>query len=99
MMKGRTMRDARRRRVPAATVAYYGPDDHTATKIVVGTIPAASEAVGPHDLKGLRAIQEERRLAQYLLVSLEEPARRVGGIQLLPWRQFLDRLWAGELIR
>jgi hypothetical protein len=31
-----------------------------------------------------------------VLVSLEPMARRVDGIDILPWREFLTRLWAGE---
>lgn len=32
---------------PAATVAYYGPDDRTTTKIVVGIVQAEGQPVGP----------------------------------------------------
>jgi predicted AAA+ superfamily ATPase len=55
-----------------------------------------SRTIGPEDLKGLRALQEERGLRRYVMVSLEEEVRRVGGIEVLPWREFLDRLWAGD---
>lgn len=57
----------------------------------------ASRTVGTQDLKGLRALREEKsNLRQYVVVSLEERVRTVEGIQILPWRIFLDRLWAGE---
>lgn len=58
----------------------------------------ASRTVGMQDLKGLRALQEEKhlRLRHHVLVSLEERTRTVGGIQIVPWNIFLDRLWAGE---
>lgn len=50
------------------------------------------------DLKGLRALQEEKKLRQYLLVSLEERRRTVEGIQILPWKLFLEMLWSGKLV-
>ena len=45
------------------------------------------------DLKGLRALKEEKLLKHYLVVSLEHRTRVVEGIHILPWREFLDRLW------
>jgi predicted AAA+ superfamily ATPase len=58
----------------------------------------AKSNVANHDLKGLRALKEETSLKHYLVVSLEETPRTVDGIQILPWRLFLQRLWDGELI-
>ena len=56
----------------------------------------ASSNVGPHDLRGLRALQEENLLKHYLLVSLEDHQRRIGSIQILPWKLFLTYLWEGD---
>lgn len=47
-------------------------------------------------LRGLRALQEERLLKRYVVVSLETTPRRIGGIEVLPWRDFLSQLWEGE---
>ena len=58
----------------------------------------ASKTIGPQDLKGLRTLGEEKGLKRYLLVCLEEQARIVGKIEILPWKEFLDRLWAGEFV-
>ncbi len=55
----------------------------------------ASRTVAPQDLRGLRALKEEKQLKHYVLVSLEERPRVVEGIYLLPWREFLSQLWAG----
>ena len=55
----------------------------------------AKENIGEKDLKGLRALREEGLLKNYILVSLEEEPRIVDGIQLLPWKEFLERLWDG----
>jgi predicted AAA+ superfamily ATPase len=55
----------------------------------------AKNPVGERDLRGLRALREEALLRHYLVVSLEARPRTVDGIQILPWQEFLDRLWSG----
>ncbi len=56
----------------------------------------ASRNVSPHDLRGLRAIAEEEKLRRLICVSREPDRRVVDGIEILPWRLFLKRLWADE---
>lgn len=58
----------------------------------------ATATVGPQDLRGLKALKEEKKLKNYLLVSLEERPRTVDQIQILPWKEFLDRLWGGAFV-
>ena len=55
----------------------------------------AKRNVGSRDLRGIRALQEEQRLKNYMVVSLEPVERRVGDIRILPWQLFLDELWGG----
>lgn len=64
--------------------------DHTAVEV------KAKQNIAPQDLKSLQALGEERKLRRYLCVSLEPRSRQVGEITLLPVRDFLDALWAGE---
>ena len=54
----------------------------------------AKQAVSPHDLRSLRALAEEEKLSRLLCVSLEPRRRVVDNIEILPWREFLDALWA-----
>jgi predicted AAA+ superfamily ATPase len=56
----------------------------------------AKANVSDRDLRGLRALQEEQLLKHYVVVSLETIPRRVDGIEVLPWQDFLGRLWEGE---
>ena len=58
----------------------------------------ASPIVSSQDLRGLKALQEEKKLKHYVLVCFEKEERSVDGIQILPWALFLDRLWAGEYV-
>ncbi len=61
-------------------------------------VKATSRAETQH-LRGLRAIGEEYRFRRRILVSCD-PRRRVaeGGIEIVPWRDFLAELWSGELV-
>lgn len=61
--------------------------DHTAVEV------KAKENISQTDLKSLRALAEERKLKRYLCVSLEKRRRQVGGITVLPVREFLETLW------
>jgi predicted AAA+ superfamily ATPase len=65
--------------------------DHTAIEV------KAKETVSERDLRSLAALAEERKLKRFLCVSLDRRPRTVGGVRILPWRQFLDDLWGGSL--
>jgi predicted AAA+ superfamily ATPase len=64
--------------------------DHTAVEA------KAKENVTPQDLRSLRALAEEKMLKRYLCVCLEPRPRSVEGIVVLPFKTFLEALWAGE---
>jgi hypothetical protein len=49
------------------------------------------------DLHGLRALREEHRVRRAVVVSLERQPRTIEpGIEVLPWRAFVEQLWSGE---
>jgi predicted AAA+ superfamily ATPase len=64
--------------------------EHTAIEV------KARENVSDRDLKALRAIAEEKQLRRYVCVCLAKSPRRVDGMEILPWREFLGVLWSGE---
>ena len=67
--------------------------DHTAVEI------KAKENVSAQDLKGLRAIAEEKQLKRYLCVSLERRRRTLeDGVEVWPLISFLEALWSGEFV-
>ena len=68
--------------------------DHEVAIEVKGT-----ERVETHHLRGLRAIGEEYRFRRRVLVSCD-PRRRAaeGGIEIVPWREFLRELWSGGVM-
>jgi len=58
----------------------------------------ASKRVHAGDLRGLRVLSEESEPRRKLVVCLEDEQRTTtDDIELLPWRSFFERLWAGEL--
>lgn len=65
---------------------------HTAIEVKAATRVSSS------DLKGLAALQEEGVFKHYYLVSQDPIAARHKSITCLPWRDFLEKLWKGELL-
>jgi predicted AAA+ superfamily ATPase len=45
------------------------------------------------ELKGLRALREEKKNIKCFVIALVEKAQLVDNIEILPWREFLYRLW------
>ena len=58
----------------------------------------ATDLVQERHLKGLKALREEGVIKKFLVVSQDRNARTVDGITILPWQDFLDKLWNDELI-
>ena len=57
-----------------------------------------STRVGARDFRPLRAFIDEYKPRKALLVCNESERRLVGGVLVLPWREFLQLLWAGEIV-
>ncbi|NQU64438.1 MAG: ATP-binding protein [SAR324 cluster bacterium] len=58
----------------------------------------SSEKIHRGHLKGLNALLEEHRVKRAVVVSLENQPRKLNSsIEILPWQQFLEELWTGEL--
>ena len=78
---------------------YWRSKSQLEVDFVVGTLAIevkAKKVIANRDLKGLMALREEAMMSHYVLVSMEPKARQVNGLDILPWREFLDRLWSGE---
>jgi len=69
---------------------------------ILGDLEVAIEvkagAVHQGDVRGLGALLEERRVKHAVVVSLEREPRTIDRrIQILPWKLFVQRLWAHDL--
>ena len=89
----------------AYPIAYWRTASQMEVDFVLGDGEAAVEAKSTtmareHDLRGLRAFKEEHRPRRTLLITSDaHPRRTADGIEILPWRVFLDELWAGKVVR
>ncbi len=63
--------------------------EHTAVEV------KAKTRVGQRDLRSLKALMIENIFRNYLCVCLESRPRHSGGIEILPYRMFLENLWDG----
>jgi predicted AAA+ superfamily ATPase len=64
--------------------------DHTALEV------KAKNNLSPNDIKSLRMLAEEGRLKRYICVCMEPRRRKVGNIDILPYKDFLELLWSEE---
>jgi uncharacterized protein len=59
----------------------------------------SAEVANTAHLKGLRKFKEEYSTRRSILVSLDTTPRKTeDNIEILPWREFLEQLWAGKVI-
>jgi uncharacterized protein len=89
---------------PDLPLAFWRSAAGQEVDFIVGEKDLAIEVKGARrvqdrDLVGLRALGEDGKVGASVVVGLETEPRRVdGGIQILPWKVFLDRLWDGDLL-
>ena len=97
-MKLRAYIDYRRRR---EALSYWRSVSDREVDFIVGDHTAievkASKRVIADDLRGLSALAEEKIIRNLIVVSEDPIASQKGGIRCLPWRRFLDELWADKL--
>lgn len=55
--------------------------------------------ISESDANGLRALSEECKFKRKIIISAETTERRLAdGIEIMPLRNFLEKLWTGELL-
>jgi predicted AAA+ superfamily ATPase len=84
-------------------IHYWRTKSGLEVDFVLGEAEVAVEVKGQRlvdnrELRPLAAFADEHRPRAALVVSLEREERVVGKIHILPWRQFLERLWSGKVI-
>lgn len=81
----------------AAPLAYWRSTSNFEVDFILGDVAAievkSKDPVGERDLRGIRALKEESLLKHYIVVSLETRPRTTDGIRILPWKDFIERLW------
>jgi len=67
-------------------------DDHIAIEV------KATKKVTANDLKGLQCLEEEKKFKQLYLISHDSTAAKYGSIQCMHWKNFIELLWADEIV-
>ena len=85
-------------------ISYWRTTSLIEVDFILGDNEAAIEvkssaSVNPGHLKGLRSFGEEYKVKRSIVVSNDPYPRKVDNILILPWKEFLEMLWAGEIIR
>lgn len=57
----------------------------------------ATKKIIPQDLKNLHYLEEENTFQKLFLVSQDPIETKYGSIHCLPWKAFIERLWADEI--
>lgn len=84
-------------------ISYWRTASNIEIDFVLGNPEVAIEVkstnnVNNNHLKGLKSFAEEYKVEKLLLISNDPFPRQVGNITVLPWKIFLQKLWAGEII-
>lgn len=59
----------------------------------------STKNANPRHAKGLNSFSDEYKVKKSIIVSNDLYARQMGNITVLPWNEFLQKLWSGQIIR
>ena len=84
-------------------ISYWRTSSQLEVDFILGQHQVAVEVKGSDNvssrhLRGLRAFMEEYEVEKAIVVCTEPYARLVENIYILPWKDFLEKLWKGEII-
>ena len=82
-------------------IAYWRTQGGTEVDFVVGNSAIETKStthITSRDLNGLRAIAEEGEFVRRVVVCRESRPQKIDGVEVLPAAEFVQRLWADELV-
>lgn len=59
----------------------------------------ATKQVTSYDVKNLKVLEEEKIFKHYFLVSHDPIERKERSVHCIYWKNFIEKLWAGEIIK
>jgi uncharacterized protein len=85
-------------------ISYWRTTSQIEVDFILGDLDAAVEVKATtmaheNHLRGLLSFAAEYNVKRLILVSNDPLPRKSGRIDILPWRVFLDQLWAGEVVK
>jgi predicted AAA+ superfamily ATPase len=90
-------------RMPDLPIAFWLTSHGQEVDFILGDREVAVEVKGSArvhegDLRHLTILREDGPLKKRFIVCLEKEARTVDGVHVLPWKEFVGRLWGGDVI-
>lgn len=84
-------------------ICYWRTASAIEVDFILGDHEVAIEVKGSNNVKsrhltGLNYFAEEYQVKKLILVSNDPHPRKVGNVQILPWKIFLDKLWDGGIV-
>lgn len=84
-------------------ICYWRTTSQLEVDFILGDHETAIEVkstnmVNPRHLKGLKNFSEEYNVKRSIVVSTDPHPRRIDDIMILPWKMFLEELWAGRIV-
>jgi predicted AAA+ superfamily ATPase len=90
-------------RNPELPIYYWRTSNGQEVDFILGDMEIALEVktssrIHTQDVQSLKSLAEEYSLKKKILISFESEPKKIDHIECLPWRIFLEQLWAGEII-
>ncbi len=85
------------------SISYWRTSSNIEVDFILGEHETAIEVKSTdhanyRHLKGLKNFAEEYKVKNLILVSNDPLPRKIDNVLVLPWKEFLDRLWSGEIV-
>ncbi len=84
-------------------ISYWRTTSQIEVDFILGDHEVALEVKGTNNvqtrhLKGLKSFAEEYEVKKLIVVSNDPLPKIIGNVLVLPWKHFLQQLWANEII-
>jgi len=84
-------------------IFYWRTSSGLEVDFILGDRDVALEVKGvpevlSHHLRGINAFREEYKPKRAIIVSLDPKPRDAGDVMIVPWKKFLEDLWAGLIV-
>lgn len=85
------------------SISYWRTASQIEVDFIIGDHEVAIEVkstnlVNLRHIKGLKSFADEYPVKKLIVISNDPYPRQIDNIMVLPWKIFLDQLWAGEII-
>lgn len=91
-------------RKPEMKISFWRTSSGQEVDLILGNKEAAIEIKGSKrvhegDSYPLKTLKDDMPARKHIIVSLEDEPRTIAGwIRVLPWRDFLNKLWNNEIL-